>query len=102
MPFSYLYPEERLHTSKTEVQCLTGMKNHASQTIQSETSHLTLLNTGIQLRDLNGQTVNAVLEGIGTPIKGVGLIEKLSKNIFCMLTCKKSQRDFLYSFIISP
>lgn len=70
--------------------------------IWSETSQQTLLHTGVQLGDLNGQTVNAVLEGIGTPIKGVGLIEKLSKNIFCMFTCKKNQREFLYSFSISP
>lgn len=77
------------------------MNNPASQTIRSETSQPTLLNTGVQLRDLNGQTVYAVLEGIGPAIKGVGLVEKLSKNIFCMLTCKESHRDSLYSCIDS-
>lgn len=69
--------------------------NHTSGTIQSEPSQLTLLNTGVQLGDLYSQTVYAVLEGIGAPIKSVGLIEKFPKNIFCMLTCKKGRRDFL-------
>lgn len=53
---------------------------------------LTLLHAGVQLGDLDGQAVDAVLERIGTPIKGVGLVKKLPKNIFCMFTCNTEQR----------
>ena len=48
----------------------------------------TLLHAGVQLCDLDGQAVDTVLQGVGTSVKGVGLVEKLPKNIFCMFTCK--------------
>lgn len=49
---------------------------------------LTLLHTGVQLGNLVGQTVDAVLETVGTHIKGIGFIKKFPKYIFCMFTCK--------------
>lgn len=54
-------------------------------------SELTLLNAGVQLGDLDGQVVDSVLERIGAPVKGVGLIKKLPKDIFCMFTCNQSK-----------
>lgn len=72
---------------------------------------LTLLHTGVQLGDLDGQAVDTVLERIGTPIKGVGLIKELPENIFSMFTCNTEQErkntdilnicDFL-TFISAP
>lgn len=56
-------------------------------------SELTLLHAGAQLGDLDGQAVDAVLEWVGTHIKGVGLVKKLPKNIFCMFTCNQSEEN---------
>lgn len=54
-------------------------------------SELTLLHAGVQLSDLDGQAVDTVLKRVGAPVKGVGLIKKLPKNIFCMFTCNQSK-----------
>lgn len=51
---------------------------------------LTLLHTGVQLRDLDGQAVDTVLKRVCAHIKSVGLIKKLPKNIFCMFTYNQS------------
>lgn len=53
---------------------------------------LTLLHTGVQLGDLDGQAVDTVLERIGPPIKGVGLIKELPEHIFSMFTCNTEQK----------
>lgn len=58
---------------------------------QRTSCELTLLHAGVQLGDLEGQAVDTVLEGVGAPVKGVGLVKKLPKNIFCMFTCSQSK-----------
>ena len=44
----------------------------------------TLLHAGVQLGDLDSQAVDAVLQGVGAHIEGVGLVEQLSEHVLCM------------------
>lgn len=61
---------------------------------QNSDTQPTFLYSGVQLRDLDCQPVNAVLERVGTQIKGVGLIEQFAKYILCMFTWKRTaERD---------
>ena len=62
------------------------------QTTDIISSELTFLHAGVQLCDLDGQAVYAVLERVGAHIKSVGLVEKLAKNIFCLCTCNQSRK----------
>lgn len=56
--------------------------------LSPQTSNLwpTFLNGGVQLCDLDGQPVNAVLEWVGTQIESIGLVKKLAKYVFSMFT----------------
>lgn len=65
---------------------------------QMASCELTLLHAGVQLGDLDGQAVDSVLERIGTPVKGVGLIEELSKHIFCMFTCITDRKEAMNKY----
>lgn len=62
--------------------------------INSGKLELTLLHAGVQLGDLAGQAVDPVLEWVGAPVKGVGLVKKLPKNIFCVFTCNQSKEKW--------
>lgn len=49
----------------------------------------TFFHGGVQLRDLDGQPVDAVLQGVGAQIEGVGLVKQLAEYILCMLAWGK-------------
>ena len=54
----------------------------------------TFFYSGVQLCDLHGQSVNAVLERVGTQIEGVGLVEQLAKYVLRMFTWRAmAERD---------
>lgn len=48
---------------------------------------LTFLHGGVQLGDLDGQAVDAVLQGVGSQVERVGLVEQLSEDVLRMFTC---------------
>lgn len=58
---------------------------------------LTFLHRGVQLGDLHGQPVDAVLQRVGAQVEGVGFVEQLSKNVLSMFTWEegdtKEDRD---------
>lgn len=61
---------------------------------QTSDTRPTFLYSRVQLCDLDRQPVNAVLERVGTQIKGVGLIEQFAKYILRMFTWKRTaERD---------
>lgn len=65
------------------------LKINLSLTVRAS---LTLFHTGIQLGDLSGQAVDAVLERVCAHIKGVGFIKKLTKYILGLLTWKNKNK----------
>jgi len=62
-------------------------RTHDSPTTTMRARGLTFLHAGVQLGDLDGQALDAVLEGVGAPVKGVGLVKKIPEDILCMFTC---------------
>lgn len=48
----------------------------------------TFLHGGVELRDLDRQPVDAVLQRVGAQIEGVGLVEQLAKYILRMFAWK--------------
>lgn len=49
---------------------------------------VTLFHGGVQLGHFDSQQVHSLLQVIHTHVETVGFIKQLSKDVFCMTTCK--------------
>lgn len=52
---------------------------------------LTLLHGGVQLSDLDGEPIDAILQGVRSQIKCVGFIKQLAEYVLRMLTYRPEQ-----------
>lgn len=55
----------------------------------------TFLHSGVQLRDFDSEPVDAVLQGVGTKVEVVGLVEQLTEYVLRMFTWEEKKNNQL-------
>lgn len=71
-------------------QCSRDFSNFSRLCIDTGMK-LTFFFFGVQLCDADGEPVHPLLQGVDPEREGVGFIEKLSKKVLCIFTCKHTR-----------